>query len=146
VPGWYGTWSVKWLSRIIVTDRPFDGFFQTSMYSLWERRYEQPVQVPVTEMQVKSSIARPALHEVVPAQSKYRVIGAAWSGESAVAKVEVSTDGGEAWHDARLLDKPVPYAWRLWEYDWQTPARTGHYILMARARRDGQVCGATHWA
>ena len=27
VPGWYGMASVKWLTRIIVTDRPFDGFW-----------------------------------------------------------------------------------------------------------------------
>ena len=84
-------------------------------------------------MRVKSSIARPALHEVVPAGSKYRVIGAAWSGASAVAKVEVSTDGGEAWREARLLGKAVPYAWRLWEYDWQAPARAGYYVLKSRA-------------
>src|SRR5205807_9934825 len=38
VPGWYGMASVKWLNRIIVTDRPFQGFFQTMVYSYFERR------------------------------------------------------------------------------------------------------------
>src|SRR5262249_33154198 len=33
VPGWYGMASVKWLNRIIVTDRPFQGYFQTMAYS-----------------------------------------------------------------------------------------------------------------
>ena len=37
VAGWYGMASVKWLKRIIVTDRPYRGFFQTFMYTVWER-------------------------------------------------------------------------------------------------------------
>src|SRR5437868_5396796 len=33
VPGWYGMASVKWLRRIVITNRPFRGFFQTMLYS-----------------------------------------------------------------------------------------------------------------
>ena len=33
---------------------------------------------------------------------------------------------------ARLLDRAVPHAWRLWEYSWR-PARAGRHTLMARA-------------
>ena len=54
-----------------------------------------PVQLlPVAEIEVKAEIARPALHEIIPADSVYRVHGAAWTGESQVTKVELSTDGG----------------------------------------------------
>ncbi len=133
VAGWYGMASVKWLRRIILTDRPFDGYFQTFVYSVWERRHGLPTLVPVSEMQVKAEIARPMLHEVIPAGSHYRVVGAAWSGETDVNRVELSTDGGRAWQPARLLDRPVPFAWRLWEYDWDTPSQAGHHTLMARA-------------
>src|SRR5262249_7260105 len=73
VPGWYGMASVKWLTRIVVTDRPFQGYFQTFQYTVWERRDGQPTLVPVTEMQVKAHIARPALNEVVAAGSKNRL-------------------------------------------------------------------------
>lgn len=133
VAGWYGMASVKWLSRIILTDRPFDGYFQTFMYAVWERRHGLPTLVPVSEIQVKSEIARPSLHQVIPARSHYRVVGAAWAGETEVTKVELSTDGGRSWQAGRLIDQAVPYAWRLWDYDWETPAQAGHYTLMARA-------------
>lgn len=132
VAGWYGMASVKWLTRVVVTDRPFDGFFQTFTYSVWERRDGLPSLVPVTAMQVKAQIARPALHEVVPARSKYRVFGAAWAGQPEVKRVEVSTDGGKTWDEARLLDRAVPFAWRFWEYAWQTPD-AGRRVLLARA-------------
>ena len=34
VPGWYGMTSVKWLERITVLDRPFEGFQQRDRYRL----------------------------------------------------------------------------------------------------------------
>ncbi len=132
VPGWYGMASIKWLTRLVVTDRPFQGYFQTMEYAYYERRHGLPTLVPITELQVKAQIARPALGEVVPVNRPFRVFGAAWAGESEVARVEVSTDGGKTWAAARLLEKPVAHCWRLWEYPWKVPAR-GRYTLMARA-------------
>jgi DMSO/TMAO reductase YedYZ molybdopterin-dependent catalytic subunit len=133
VAGWYGMASVKWLRRLTVTTTPFLGFWQTSQYSYWKRVDGRPSLVPVTEMQVKSSIARPSLHEQVPSGTAYRVHGAAWAGEADIAKVEVSVDGGSTWSPARLLGDSVPYCWRLWEYDWKTPQKPGTYRLMSRA-------------
>ena len=132
VGGWYGMASIKWVQRIVVTDRPFHGYDQTADYTIWERREGLPTLVPIAEVDVKASIARPAAGEAVPADKEYRVHGAAWAGESEVAKVEVSTDGGKAWEEAKLLGKPVPVAWRLWEYPWKAP-KAGKRVLMARA-------------
>jgi DMSO/TMAO reductase YedYZ molybdopterin-dependent catalytic subunit len=133
IPGWYGMASVKWLTRIIATDRPFNGYFQTFMYAIWERRHGLPTLVPVSDMAVKAEIARPAANEIVPGNMMYRVIGAAWAGESDVTKVELSTDGGRSWDAAQLLGDSVPFAWRFWEYKWRTPLRPTHLTLMARA-------------
>lgn len=133
VAGWYGMASVKWLKRLIVSDRPFQGFFQTFMYTVWDRSRGIPDLVPVTDIQVKSAIARPTLNEVVPANSSYRVHGAAWAGETEIKKVEISTDGGISWHAAKLAERSVPFAWRFWEYTWRTPSAAGNRILMARA-------------
>jgi DMSO/TMAO reductase YedYZ molybdopterin-dependent catalytic subunit len=134
VAGWYGMASIKWLNRLIVTKQPFHGYFQTFMYSLWDRSQGVPSLVPVRDIQVKSEIARPMLGEVVPSKSRYRVFGAAWAGSSAAAKVEVSCDGGKSWHEAKLLDEAAPFTWRRWEHQWPTPEKSGPCILMARAR------------
>lgn len=136
VPGWYGMASVKWLKRIVVLDRPFDGYFETFMYSTWARRDGVATLVPVSEIEVKSQIARPTSHETVPAQSTYRVHGAAWAGEAQIAKVELSTDNGASWSAAELDSKSMPFAWRFWHYEWQTPERAGKHVLMARATDD----------
>ncbi len=134
VPGWYGMASVKWITRIAVISHPFHGYFQTVDYSYWAEANGLPPQMrPITEMEVKAQIARPALHEVVPANSTYRVHGAAWSGEVAIRKVEVSVDGGVTWANARLAAKAVPHIWTLWEWQWRTPRGPGECVLQARA-------------
>jgi DMSO/TMAO reductase YedYZ molybdopterin-dependent catalytic subunit len=133
VPGWYGMASIKWLQRIVVTDRPFTGFFQSIDYSYFERRQGFPSVVPITELQVKAEIARPARDEQIKPDIPYRVHGAAWTGDSEVTRVEISTDGGSHWTDARLVGKRERFTWRFWEYSWHTPAQAGRHHLMARA-------------
>jgi len=70
--------SVKWLTRLIVTDTPFQGIFQTVDYAYWERKNGLPIPHPSLGDQVKAAIARPAMREVVAAKGRYRVHGAAW--------------------------------------------------------------------
>jgi DMSO/TMAO reductase YedYZ molybdopterin-dependent catalytic subunit len=133
VPGWYAMASVKWLVRIVVSAKPIAGYFETFDYTIYERPHGIPTPVPITELEVKSSIARPAAREVVPAGSDYRVFGAAWTGESEIARVEVSTDGGATWNEAQLLDEAQRHAWRRWEYAWKVPAKAGRAVVLARA-------------
>jgi Sulfite oxidase and related enzymes len=133
VPGWYAMASIKWLQRIIVTDQPFTGYYQTIDYAYWKRRGEIAERTPLTEMQVKAQIARPAEGDIVPPNSTERVHGAAWTSDGEITKVELSTDGGATWTEAKLLGESQPNAWRLWEFNWQTPASPGKRTLIARA-------------
>ena len=84
-------------------------------------------------MQVKAEIARPAEGETVPANTNVCVSGAAWACNAEITKVELSTDGGVTWNDAKLLGESNSNAWRLWEFDWQTPSQLGKQTLIARA-------------
>ena len=132
VPGWYGMASVKWLTRIVVSDKPFEGFFQTMQYSHWERPNGVPTMVPITEMHAKAIVTAPAPDESIARGAAYKIQGAAWGGEADIAQVEVSTDGGQQWSKAKLAGPAVHHAWRLWEFAWQAPA-AGSYTIMARA-------------
>ena len=131
VPGWYAMASVKWLVRIHVLARPFDGFFQKLRYILTEKGMSIASSTPVTTLRVKSLINRPVAGEVIPL-GQYRIRGIAWSGQGEIANVEVSTDWSKTWQPAQLLEPHARYAWRQWEYMWQPPG-PGRMILMARA-------------
>ena len=120
-------------TRVVAMDKPFHGFYETTFYTIFERRNGLPTMTPLTEVNVKAQIARPAMYEVVRANSAYNMHGAAWVGDSEVTKVEVSTDAGKNWSEAKLIDKHVPFAWRFWEFEWKTPKETGRYTIMARA-------------
>jgi DMSO/TMAO reductase YedYZ molybdopterin-dependent catalytic subunit len=132
VPGWFAVASIKWLQRIVVTDRPFNGYYQTLDYAFWKREGENAELVPLQELQVKAEIARPTAGEIVTPNSSVRIHGAAWTGGAEIAKVEISTDGGSTWNEAVLGDS-TRGAWRLWDYTWRTPATPGPQTLIARA-------------
>lgn len=134
VPGWYAMASIKWLRRIIVTSKPFAGYYQSIDYSYWERTGgELPTLRPLAEQQLKAEIAQPKTGEIVPANAVVKVHGAAWGGTEEITQIEISVDGGRTWNAAQLLGEPAKNAWRLWEYDWRTPTTPGPLTLMARA-------------
>jgi DMSO/TMAO reductase YedYZ molybdopterin-dependent catalytic subunit len=133
VPGWYAVASIKWLQRIVVTDKAFAGFYQTIDYSFWEQRDGFGKLKPITALQIKAEIARPSTGETVSANSSVRIFGAAWTSDADVTKVEVSVDGGKSWNEATLTGERAKNAWQLWEYNWRTPKNPGKHTLVARA-------------
>ncbi len=151
VPGWYGVASVKWLSRVEVLDRPFKGYFQSVKYTIQRQTPAGVESVVVGPMAVKSEVVRPREGAALGIGPN-RVAGAAWAGEEAVARVEVSTDGGRTWGDAALVGPQAKYSWTLWEYLWEV-AEPGAYELLARAVSAGgrvqppehdPLCGGYH--
>jgi DMSO/TMAO reductase YedYZ molybdopterin-dependent catalytic subunit len=138
VPGWAGDCWVKWITRIEVRDTEFDGFYMKSAY----RHPGKPVapgsavdlaqMKPVTTLRIKSVLASHIDgQDIAIAPAKLR--GVAWSNESPVSIVEVSTDGGRTWRQARLGKDAARFGWRQWEYDW-TPPQAAFYNVMVKAR------------
>ena len=75
VPGWYAMASIKWLQRIIVTDQPFTGYYQTIDYAYWESREGIAELTPLTEMQIKAQIAKPGEGDIVRTNPSRILIG-----------------------------------------------------------------------
>jgi DMSO/TMAO reductase YedYZ molybdopterin-dependent catalytic subunit len=134
VPGHYGMASVKWLTNVRVLKEQFQGYWQTTDYAYWDDVDGIPVRRALSEMKLKSEIARPRTLEEVPKGQLYTVNGAAWGGVSDIVTVKVTTDGGLTWAAANFLDPIRPHVWRRWSYDWKTPDRPGRYTLMSRAK------------
>ncbi|MBY0459486.1 MAG: sulfite oxidase [Gemmataceae bacterium] len=134
VGGWYGMASVKWLTRVVVLDKPHTGFWQTFDYSVWERPKEgTPQLVPLTAMQPKAVITGPRAGETLGLGKPYVVEGCAWAGEHGVAKVEVSLDDGKTWISAH--GKCEPFKFARWTANI-TPKQAGPLKLVARCTDD----------
>jgi DMSO/TMAO reductase YedYZ molybdopterin-dependent catalytic subunit len=133
VPGHYGMASVKWLTDVVATTQPFQGYWQTSDYGYWDDSEGTPVRRPLAEMKLKSQIARPRVYEMLEPDRPYTIFGAAWAGDTEVTEILISLDAGVSWVKGDFVDPISRHAWRRWKYDWITPAQPGRYTLLARA-------------
>ncbi len=151
VPGWEAAYSVKWLTHIQVANREHDGFFVQGAYKYPNRRVAPGTAVDVKDMSplggmvVKSIITSPADGATVP-RGVVSIRGFAWAGEADITRVEVSTDNGSIWTDARLGPDQARYAWRAFRLDWR-PREPGSFVVHARAHDNhGRVQPITaHW-
>jgi DMSO/TMAO reductase YedYZ molybdopterin-dependent catalytic subunit len=139
VPGWYGMTNVKWLASIDVVTEPFEGYQVASAYRF--RQSEDEDGRPVTRMLPRSLMVPPGVPDfysrtrIVDA-GDVRLEGRAWSGRAPIARVEVSTDGGETWTDAELTwELDGPWAWCGWSAAWAAAA--GEHVLCCRATDEG---------
>jgi DMSO/TMAO reductase YedYZ molybdopterin-dependent catalytic subunit len=137
VPGWYGMTNVKWLERIELLDRPFEGYQNAMGYRL--RQAEDEEGEPLSRMQPRSLLVPPGIPEFFTrertvAAGEVVLEGRAWSGLAPVASVEVSADGGSTWAAAELEDEAEGgrWAWRGWTFRWD--AQPGDYLVCSRAR------------
>lgn len=139
VPGWYGMTHVKWLRDITVVDQPFQGYQQAGTYLM--KTSDDDPGVPVTRIAPRSLMEPPGIPDFMTRirflkTGQVTLQGRAWSGQGVISRVEISTDGGQSWQEARLGEAPAssPYAWRPWAFDWQ--ATPGDYDLCSRATDD----------
>jgi DMSO/TMAO reductase YedYZ molybdopterin-dependent catalytic subunit len=130
MPNWYGVASVKWLTEIELIDRAFDGYFQAEKYHFEWQRNGAVDREPVTLQRVRALITEPSPHEAVEL-GDLAVRGVAWSGAAAIARVEVSVDGGP-WQEARLVGDRHRHSWQWWELLTRLD-RPGPFSLRVRA-------------
>jgi DMSO/TMAO reductase YedYZ molybdopterin-dependent catalytic subunit len=129
--GWTGANCVKWLSRITVLDRPYEGFFMDNVYRVFQKGEDPKSGEVVAGIKLKAVITQPLAGATLPA-GRVVVLGAAYGGESEVAQVEVSVDGGARWNPADFIGPQAPYAWRQWQFLWNAETQ-GEFRIMARA-------------
>jgi DMSO/TMAO reductase YedYZ molybdopterin-dependent catalytic subunit len=101
--------STKWLTHVHARAVESDNHFMA-------RGYRYADGSPVDLIRVKSLITAPRDDERVDVGTT-RVTGVAWTGSGTVAQVEISSDGGRTWQQARFTSEPRPGTWRLWEAD-----------------------------
>lgn len=144
VPGWEGAYSVKWLSRLTVALKEFDGFWVQSGYRYPTKRVAPGSAVdakdmaPLTGLVVKSLITTPLDGASLP-RGPITIGGFAWAGETDIARVDVSTDQGATWQPARLTGNAVKFAWRRFEYTFRADKAETCTILSRATDVKGQA-------
>lgn len=141
LPGWYGMTQVKWLSRIEVLDRRYEGQHQVRNY-LSLRAVETPdgpiwLDQSISRTHMKSIVARVARRRA-GAGWTYRISGPAWGGRVPIDRVEVRLDDGP-WQRATLEPVKGKYAWRLWALEVNDLAPGAHTVVSRAVDATGMV-------
>lgn len=156
VPGWPGSLSSKWLTRVLVRKDPHDG------QGMGGTSYRVPT-VPIvpgsnvdgktnftdmTSMPTRSIITAPANGARLAAGTKQLPLrGAAWAGDHEVQRVEVSFDAGQRWQPMEMAKPKNRYDWVRWTGTLTLPS-DGYFELWVRAtdsRGIAQPHVATNW-
>lgn len=140
IPGWPGSASHKWLTRIWIRDKEHDGQGMTGA----SYRVAKTPMIPggkadgiefaiLESMPVRSIVTNPANGTELPAGTRQiNLRGAAWAGEKTVRQVDVSVDYGARWTKADLSNPKNKYDWQRWTASVALPT-PGYYEIWCRA-------------
>src|SRR5712671_6895366 len=129
VPGWEGPFSVKYLRHIKVVDQPYNTWNESMNHSIPRADVGGKSRWYHFQWAPKSVITRPSAGMQMP-KGYVQITGLAWSGAGKVAKVDVSTDGGKTWREAKI-DGPVhSKAHTRFNFDWEWNGQEA--MLMSR--------------
>jgi sulfite oxidase len=139
IPGWPGSVSSKWLTRIWVRDKVHDGpgmggtSYRVAINPMVPgdrpdeknfRDLESPVRSIITSPMNGTSFGKD-VREV-------KLRGAAWAGDFTVRRVDISIDFGASWKRAQLTAPKNPYDWQRWTATVKLPSE-GYYEIWTRA-------------
>ncbi|WP_232464732.1 sulfite dehydrogenase [Bordetella genomosp. 8] len=129
LPGFEGNMSVKWLRRLHITDTPAFSREETAKYT--DSMPDGTARQFTFYMEAKSIITAPSGGQRLNAPGFVEIRGIAWSGRGKVARVEVSVDGGDNWHDAALQDPVLTRAVTRFRFPWRWDG--GPAVIQSRA-------------
>jgi DMSO/TMAO reductase YedYZ molybdopterin-dependent catalytic subunit len=141
LPGWYGMTQIKWLGRIHVLDRRFEGQHMTRNY-LAVRTVDTDagpmwLDTSISKTHMKSIVARVAKRRV-GGDWQFRITGPAWGGPAAISHVDVQVDDGP-WQRATMEPSRGQYAWRLWSLTVPNLAAGPHKVHSRATDVNGKV-------
>ena len=140
IPGWPGSASQKWLTKIVIRDKEHDGpgmtgtSYRVAINPMVPGDKADPKNFKILEsMPVRSIITSPANGTKLPAGTReLKLRGASWAGDYTVKRVDVSTDYGATWQPTKLDKGKNRYDWQRWTAAVKLP-RDGYYEIWARA-------------
>jgi len=140
VPGWVGSLSQKWLTRITLLPKPHDG------PGMGGTSYRVPLRpivpgardsgedfIDLTAMPVRSILTSIGHGTRLPAGTRSLALrGAAWAGDLTVQAVAASLDFGASWQPMAVAAPANRHAWQRWSGLVALPS-DGYFEIWTRA-------------
>lgn len=140
IPGWPGSASHKWLTKITIRDKIHDGpgmtgtNYRTAIKPMVPGGRADDSNFKIMEsMPVRGIITNPMNGTKLAAGTRsLNLRGAAWAGDLDVKEVHVSTNFGASWRKAAIAPIKNRFDWRRWTAKVALP-QDGYYEVWVRA-------------
>lgn len=123
IPGWEGNVCIKWVRRMKLADQPWHLRSETARYT--DPMPEGKWRKFSFDMEAKSVVTSPSGGMKVQ-PGDIEIQGFAWSGHGTIRSVDVTTDGGRTWREARVegpvMDKCLTRFRYRWKWDGKPAA------------------------
>lgn len=128
VPGCEANMSIKYLRRLKFTNKPLVTYQETRHYTDMLRSGKIRQFSHINE--ANSIITYPSPDHPIEHKGYREIRGLAWSGKGKVKHVDISTDGGKNWKEAKLLGPVLHKSFTRFTMDWSWDGKST--IIMSR--------------
>ena len=138
VPGLYGMMNPKWITEIELIDRVYEGYWQKKGWAN-NAHYNThsyiviPGNAPVRKIFRNLGSVNIVVGEQIP------IAGVAFAGDRGISRVQVSTDGGATWKDARIKNPLSPYSWVIWATELDVTSKANYRIIVRATDKTGKI-------
>lgn len=149
VPGYIGARSVKWLGKIVVSDRPSPNHYVATAYKIVNGKdaIDWSESGPIYRYPINGAICTPEANATLSPGSVELagyVLPSGVAGNAA-EKIELSTDWGRTWTAAEMTGKSQEFCWQLWKAKVDVKANTKQVFLRSTDKAGDFMPGRVKW-
>ena len=138
IPGLYGMMNPKWITEIEVIDRVYEGYWQKKGWAN-NARYNTHSYIVIPGNAPIRKIFRNlgSVNAIVGEQ--ILIAGVAFAGDRGISTIQVSSDAGATWKDARVKNPLSPYSWVIWTTELDVTSGRDYKIVVRAIDKTGRI-------
>jgi DMSO/TMAO reductase YedYZ molybdopterin-dependent catalytic subunit len=138
IPGLYGMMNPKWITEIELVDKVYEGYWQKKGWANNARYNTHSFIVIPGSAPVRKIFRNLGALNVITGE-KIPIAGVAFAGDRGISKVEVSSDGGAIWKEAKIKDPLSPYTWVLWATELEVKTKSKYKVVVRATDKTGKI-------
>jgi DMSO/TMAO reductase YedYZ molybdopterin-dependent catalytic subunit len=138
IPGLYGMMNPKWITEIELIDGIYEGYWQKKGWANNAQYNTHSYIVVPGNAPIRKNFRNLGSLNIV-AGEQIPIAGVAFAGDRGISRIQVSTDDGATWMDAKIKDPLSPYSWVIWATEINVTNKANYKIIVRATDKMGKV-------
>jgi DMSO/TMAO reductase YedYZ molybdopterin-dependent catalytic subunit len=138
IPGLYGMMNPKWITEIELIDGIYEGYWQKKGWANNARYNTHSYIVVPGNAPIRKNFRNLGSLNIVVGE-QIPIAGVAFAGDRGISRIQVSTDDGATWMDAKIKDPLSPYSWVIWVTEINVTNKDNYKIIVRATDKMGKV-------